>query len=145
MSQQQPTSNPSPARHHGACLCGAVHYDLNCEIVSASHCHCGMCRKFHGAAFATYGTVPRRHFRYTQGQDAVRDYESSPGVRRSFCGRCGSSLTWSDDRFADELAFALGTLETPVSHLPRLRHIYVASKAPWYEITDSLPRFDEDS
>ena len=144
MSQQQ-ASNPSPVRYRGACLCGAVQYDVSCEIVSASHCHCSMCRKFHGAAFATYGNVPRQHFRYVKGQDAVRDFESSPGVKRSFCANCGASLTWSDDRYANEIAFALGTLETPVSHLPGLRHIYVASKAPWYQITDTLPRFDEDS
>lgn len=48
----------------GSCLCGAVSYEIDAPIESASHCHCSQCRKAHGAAFATYGKVRREAFRY---------------------------------------------------------------------------------
>lgn len=134
-----------PTSLRGGCLCGAVKYEIDGDIEFASHCHCAMCRKVHGAAFATYGGVSSRQFRFTQGADAVRTFESSPGVRRRFCPRCGSPLTWTQDQRPEHIAFTLGTLETPVSPPAGMRHIYVASKAPWYEICDSLPRFEGDA
>ncbi len=110
------------------------------EIDAASHCHCSMCRKWHGAAFATYATAPADRFRFTRGADELRGYESSPGVTRSFCGRCGSSLLWQED--ADHVGFVLGALDTPVS-APRQWHIYAGSKAPWWTITDGQPQYQE--
>ena len=41
----------------GSCLCGAVVYQVRRFYPEIANCHCGMCRKFHGAAFATYGKV----------------------------------------------------------------------------------------
>ena len=137
---QQATTPTLPLR--GGCLCGAVKYELDGPISFASHCHCSMCRKAHGAAFASYGGVSASSFRITQGQDALRSFESSPGVMRSFCSQCGSPITWTSGEHAGHVAFTLGTLETPVPMPPGMRHIHVASKAPWYEICDSLPRFD---
>lgn len=64
--------------HNGSCLCGAVKYQIDAPIESATHCHCGQCRKGHGAAFASYGNVRREHFRFTAGQDQVAAFHSSP-------------------------------------------------------------------
>ena len=38
----------------GSCLCGAVTWEVSGEPNTAYHCHCKICRKVHGAAFATY-------------------------------------------------------------------------------------------
>src|SRR5262249_1463634 len=127
----QPASQSIPA-HRGSCLCGAVKYELSGQIRFASHCHCSMCRKAHGAAFGRYGGVSADKFRLTQGQDALREFHSSPGVTRSFCSHCGSPITWTSDQHPEHVAFTLGTLETPLADLPGMRHIHVASKAPWY-------------
>lgn len=127
---------------HGSCLCGAVKFEVDMEIAAASHCHCSMCRKWHGAAFATYATAPADRFSITQGADMLRSYESSPGITRSFCGRCGSSLLWQRD--AKNIDFALGALDTPVN-APRQWHIFVSSKAPWWNITDGLPQHQQNS
>jgi hypothetical protein len=43
----------------------------------------------------------------------------------------------------DELGLALGTLDDDPRVKPQF-HVHVASKAPWYEITDGLPQFDTD-
>ena len=75
----------------GHCLCGTVRFAVD-AVRDLSHCHCSMCRKHHGAAFATMARVREEAFRWTAGEDRVRRYESSPGFHRSFCGACGSSL-----------------------------------------------------
>ena len=54
---------------------------------------------------------------------------------------CGA-LLWSVVRGGDWVHVALGSLADEPSIRPQL-HIHVASKAPWFEITDGLPQFDE--
>ncbi|UTN73684.1 GFA family protein [Pseudomonas aeruginosa] len=79
----------------GSCLCGAVRYEIDAPIESASHCHCSQCRKAHGAAFATYGKVRREAFRYVAGADAVAEYHSSPGVTRTFAATADRTCSGS--------------------------------------------------
>jgi hypothetical protein len=69
-------------------------------------------------------------------------YESSPGTFRCFCSRCGSPLVSFFDVDANTAGLPLGALDDDPGVRPGC-HLYVASKAPWYEITDELPRFDE--
>jgi hypothetical protein len=121
----------------GSCLCGDVGWEIDGPFAWMAHCHCTMCRKAHGTAFATFVTFPGSSLRWTRGRDGSRRFESSPGFFRAFCGRCGSKLPVSDPcgyAPAGPLVGALGV--GPSSHM------FVASKAPWYTITDDLQRFD---
>jgi hypothetical protein len=104
-----------------------------------THCHCSMCRKFHGAAFATHGAVPADGFRWVQGQELVRRFESSPGAARPFCRRCGSGLP--SDHMPGFVFIPLGNLDDDPRARP-LAHIFVGSQAPWYGIAGDLLRFD---
>lgn len=125
--------------HSGSCLCGTVKYQIDAPIESASHCHCGQCRKSHGAAFATYGNVRREHFRFTEGEASVSTFSSSPGVSRTFCHCCGSNLQWfSEQPYPKWVSVALGTLDTPLPTVEQ-KHIYTRSKADWYCLNDGLP------
>jgi hypothetical protein len=98
-----------------------------------------MCRKAHGAAFATYGRVERSDFAVVSGAEDIASYRSSPEVTRTFCKRCGSNLQFISDKRPSTFSLALGTLDDD----PRVQaslHIFVGSKAPWFPITDDLPR-----
>ena len=76
----------------GSCLCGTVRYETDAPIEHIDHCHCSMCRRSHGSAFATYGRVPKSAYRIVSGEASLKAYRSSDAVVRSFCERCGSSL-----------------------------------------------------
>ncbi|AZE48629.1 Gfa-like protein [Pseudomonas chlororaphis] len=125
----------------GSCLCGAVEYQLLSRPKALSHCHCSQCRKSHGAAFASYGSVLRSDLRIVQGAGSLRSYRSSESVLRQFCRQCGSSLFWSRDlgEYADWISIALGSLDTPFT-ADKQKHIQVAFKASWYEIQDNWPQ-----
>jgi len=126
--------------HKGSCLCGAVRYEIDAEIKQITHCHCSMCRKAHGAAFGSYGTIPRSGFRFIQGEDAVATYHSSSSVSRTFCRHCGSTLQWySDAAHPEWMSIALGTLDTSLEQ-PKQKHIFAGSKASWFHINDGLPQ-----
>ena len=76
----------------GSCLCGEITYEADRLESAPRHCSCATCRKAHGAAFNTSASVKRSGFRWTHGEEQLRAYESSPGKRRYFCGRCGTPL-----------------------------------------------------
>ena len=67
-------------------------------------------------------------------------HESLPGVRRSFCGRCGTSLTLTDERFPGEVYVALASFEDAESPPPEI-HIWRSQRLSWLETTDDLPRY----
>ena len=82
---------------HGACLCGAVRYDIHGSFEVMSHCQCSMCRKHHGAAFATFVSVPHGAFQWVSGQEAVSTFQSSAYGKRSFCSACGTVTPTVDE------------------------------------------------
>jgi hypothetical protein len=121
-----------------SCLCGAVTWEVAESLQIMSHCHCSRCRKTHGVAFATYVATPAEGFGLHGADDVVR-WESSPGFVRCFCRRCGSVVP--GDPVDGQMFVPAGNFLDDPGARP-LAHIFVASKAPWYEIRDQLPRFD---
>lgn len=126
----------------GSCLCQGVAFEINGEITDLLYCHCTMCRKAHGTAFRARGKVSSRDFRWLKGQELVTYYQSSPGEHRGFCSVCGSNLLTKFDAQPEVYGLALGPLDDDPVARPT-KHVFVASKAPWHEITDALPQFPE--
>ena len=124
----------------GRCLCGDVRYEVDGDVVAVVHCHCSMCRKHHGTPFATWVVVPAPQYRLTHGAGSVVRYESSPGLHRSFCGRCGS-VTPEPTPSGGHAVVPAGNLAGELPN-PQL-HMFVKSKAPWHVIADDLPQHDE--
>ena len=125
----------------GSCLCGGIRYEIDSDLGPVTNCHCIQCRKSSGASFATNASVPVGSFRFVMGGDLLREWESSPGIRRCFCGRCGSQILKRKDASPESIRLRLGTLDTDPGVKPS-KHIFVGSKAAWLEITDDLPVFE---
>jgi hypothetical protein len=126
----------------GSCLCGSVRYEVRGALGPVSHCHCMMCRKAHGAAFATYARVQSGDFVVASGAGDIASYQSSAEVTRTFCKRCGSTLQFINAKRPGGFALALGTLDDDPGVRP-VWHIFAASKAPWFDIADDLPQHAE--
>lgn len=120
----------------GSCLCGSVRWQTNAPYTGMAHCHCSMCRKAHGAPFATYLCVAPDGLIYEAGTGSIVVYESSPGYRRAFCGHCGSAVPTENDGEVDVPA---GCLDDDPGMRPR-KHIFTASKAAWHQIGGDLPQ-----
>ncbi len=123
----------------GRCLCGAVRYAVNGPLIGADHCHCSKCRRAHGAAFATYADFKRGDFAWAAGQALVKVYEAPSGAGWCFCRKCGSTLAGSEN--GEVTSITLGTVEGDPGIRPTC-HIFVGSKAPWYEPDDGLPQYE---
>jgi hypothetical protein len=126
---------------HGSCLCGDVAWESDGELGFMSHCHCSRCRKAHGSAFSTGVMCDADEFRFTRGRERIGRFRSSPAVQRAFCERCGSVVPDDQSPWEGKLFIPAGALDDDPGVRP-LGHIFVGSKAPWYEIRDGLPTFE---
>jgi len=124
----------------GGCLCGSVRYEITAALKDAEHCHCSMCRKAHGAAFSTNSVVPTDMLKVTSGADLLSEYASSSNRRKCFCSNCGSQLFIRRLDKPEVTVVTLGTIDGDPRARPE-RHVFVGSKAPWYDIADALPQF----
>ncbi|TIQ36308.1 MAG: GFA family protein [Mesorhizobium sp.] len=94
----------------GGCLCGKVRYRVTRDP-RVHYCHCDMCRRATGSAFAVLGWVPAASLTWLGGRPAYR--RSSPIARRSFCRACGTPLTLCYDTARNEIALHVGTFDNP--------------------------------
>ena len=122
----------------GGCCCGDVKYEATGKSVLVEFCHCRSCRHAAGAPLMAWAAFRRGEFAVTAGNCAA--YESSPGVVRTFCGRCGTSLTLADKRFPDEIYVSVGSFDDP-EELPPEFHIWRSNRISWLETSDHLPRY----
>src|SRR3569833_227152 len=127
--------------HVGQCLCGTVRYEVDGPFQSMTHCHCSMCRKHHGAPFATYVSASLAGFRWVSGQDNIEKYTTVLGGLWSICRTCGSVTPIFMDAHGLVLIPA-GNLDGELGIKPQ-KHIFTGSKASFYEIRDSLPQIEE--
>jgi len=124
----------------GKCECGAVRYRVADEFQYAANCHCSNCRASTGSAFKPFAGIEREKLEVTGGADKLLIWGDADN-NHTRCAVCGS-LLYSVVRDGAYVHVALGSLADE----PRVRpteHIFVGSKAPWFEITDELPQREE--
>ena len=125
---------------NGGCECGAVGYEVADEFLYAANCHCSRCRAATGTAFKSFAGIERSKLTVTRGDDKLL-IVGEPDANHTRCAACGS-LLYSVVRDGRYVHVAMGSLADAPSISPT-EHIYVGSKAPWFEITDDLPQHEE--
>ena len=128
--------------HDGGCFCGEVRYRVTGEPRTSAICHCASCRRASGAQSVAWLTFPFENFSFVSG-DPV-EYRSSPEVSRTFCGRCGTSLTYRHDGDPDFIDVTTASLDLP-EEFPPARHVWLEDKVSWESANDGLPQFERGS
>lgn len=123
--------------HKGSCLCGAVSFEVNCDLPPPDACHCSQCRKQSGHYFVSTD-VPRAAIAI-KGIDNVTWFRSSEKARRGFCSTCGASLFW-DPLHRDWIGVAMGSFDGPSDTKIKM-HIFTADKGDYYEIAGDAPQY----
>lgn len=78
--------------YQGSCACGSVRYTAQLEQLVRDICFCSTCRKVHASAFTTGISLEEKDFKIERGEHLLTRFESSPGIFRCFCQKCGSHL-----------------------------------------------------
>jgi hypothetical protein len=124
----------------GRCECRAVGYHVADQFRYAAYCHCSNCRAATGSAFKPFAGIERSKLEVVRGGDSLLVW-GTDDANHTRCAICGS-LLYSVVRDGEWVHVALGSLEDEPSIRPT-EHIFVGSKAPWFEIRDDLPQSDE--
>jgi hypothetical protein len=124
----------------GGCECGAVSYEVEDAFRYAANCHCSRCRAATGSAFKSFAGIEREKLAVTEGADKLM-IVGEEDANHTRCAACGS-LLYSVVRDGGYVHVAMGSLQDEPSIRPS-EHIFVGSKAPWFEITDDLPQAQE--
>jgi hypothetical protein len=127
----------------GSCLCGEVAFEIATPPMRMFYCHCSRCRRGRSAAHGANLFYAASGFGWTRGSDLVEEFKL-PGAQHfatAFCRNCGSELP----RVSVERGVCVvpaGPLDSEPG-IPASAHIFVGSKAPWFDITDAVPQFAE--
>jgi catechol 2,3-dioxygenase-like lactoylglutathione lyase family enzyme len=133
-------SESRPRVLSGSCYCGAVSFRVEDAFVYASNCHCSNCRRTTGSAFKPFAGIEREKLEIVKGRDLLL-IVGDDDLNDTHCAACGS-LLFSVVRDGEYVHVALGSLVDAPSIRPT-KHIFVGSKAHWFEISDDLPRFEQ--
>jgi hypothetical protein len=124
----------------GKCECGGVRYRVADEFLYAANCHCSRCRAATGSAFKAFAGIERSKLEIEEGASNLLVHGSDE-LNDTRCATCGS-LLFSVVRNGEYVHVAMGSLVDDPGVRPT-EHIFVGSKAPWFEITDDLPQAEE--
>jgi hypothetical protein len=121
------------------CHCGGVEIAAEFPSRFVAHCYCESCRTTHAAGVVTWIGFKRSQVEIVKGRELLRDYESSPGTTRKFCGHCGTRMAFesSRGRWADEMHFPLALFVTPVDRAPSA-NVFTDERPAWAPM-EALP------
>lgn len=129
-----------PNTASGRCLCGALRFDAQLPSKWMAHCHCGLCQRAHGAGVVTWVGFEAPQVQVHDPQGRLAWFESSPGAERGFCSRCGSTLFFRSQKWADELHIVRSNFDGPLDREPQA-HVYYDTHVAWLPTADDgLPR-----
>ena len=127
--------------YYGSCLCGTVEIKITGPISSIIHCHCSLCRKSSGTAFATNGFVQSSDFNIVKGAESLSSFAFKPGRLRHFCRTCGSPVYSSNEQDPARIRVRLGIIASDIAERP-VSHNFYSSRANWEDLDAELPRYD---
>lgn len=129
----------------GGCACGAIRYSASHAPRYMGNCHCRDCQRATGSGYFPGVLFLQREFTVTAG--APKWFETTSdagnGMRRGFCGDCGSPLLLNlAANEGIQLVYA-GSLDTPEIYKP-VRNIFTGSAHAWDIMDPALPKFERD-
>ena len=124
----------------GGCLCGEVRYRIQGEPLISGTCQCRSCRKASAAAMVPWIHLNLENFSFTAGQPV--SFNSSPSDTRTFCGRCGTPLTYWKTSYERTIDVTTCSLDDPEA-FPPVGHVWTSHKLSWVKLADGLPCFEE--
>ncbi len=122
----------------GHCYCGAVQFEISGEPSWVCYCHCDSCRRHTASVVTTYAQfhLDQVNFTHAQPSSYVTDLNN---VKRSFCGECGSPISYESNISENEIFMYLGIFNQPEKLKPQ-DHVFYREHIPWLNIDDGLPR-----
>lgn len=129
----------------GKCLCGGIEFTFTPKDHIAFNCFCSMCRRSHGADYATQIPSSKSSLVFISGKEYLTEYKSSKYGNRAFCKECGSRLmNFADSNISDYMSVSLSCV-TSAHTITAAANFQVASKADWVIPDARIPSYAQFS
>jgi len=112
----------------GGCMCGRVRYQFSSPPSSSTICHCNDCRRASGSHSVAWLGVPIKNFSIAKG--SPKSFQFSPHATRTFCGDCGTTLTYKTSNRSNEIDVTTGSLDDP-ERFPPNNQVFEEHKLSW--------------
>lgn len=137
MTETPPKTLPKTLK--GRCACGTIEFTAEPEDFWVCYCHCDDCKKATGAPVSTYVGIQLKDITF---QGTPKKFATSQGVKRGWCERCGTPISYESIRWPDEIHLHIGMFDNPEALEPT-GHVYTKEQLPWLRIADDLPKSRE--
>lgn len=119
----------------GGCLCGDLRWRASAPPRVSALCHCRNCRVAAGAPAVGWLIFPAADFAFTAGEP--QRYRTDTDAERTFCGRCGSPLTYQSDARRHEIDVTTGTADDGERY-PPTADAYADERLTWVPRVDAV-------
>ena len=128
----------------GGCLCGAIRYEVDGELLRTLNCHCDDCRKTTGASFGTAVFINEDDLKLVQGTPKTFEHENETGqtLTKRFCENCGTHLFARSSRAGKMVHIKVGTIDDAGFVRPEM-DLFVSSKMPFVPLSDETEHHDQ--
>jgi len=126
----------------GGCLCGAVTFRISTLNPEYGTCHCKMCQRWAGSALLGL-TVPANTITF-EGENHIKQYQSSDWAERAWCDTCGSNLWYrvtAEGPYQGTYHMPIGLLDD-ASSLTMTREIYIDEKPEAFAYAGTREQLD---
>lgn len=125
---------------YGGCYCRAIRYKAFGIPKYTSICYCEDCRRIAGAQSVAWVTFHINNFTIEKGVPV--QFQSSKNVVRTFCGTCGTSLSYQAKGRAEDIDITTASLDNPEQYPPR-KLVFAKEKLNW-DVHLNLPEADSE-
>jgi len=125
----------------GGCLCGAVRYRYEGELLRVGLCQCKRCQRQSGSAFLIGVIFPKQAVTI-EGQLATYEAKVDGEHRlwRHFCPTCGSAVSITLDKYPEIRSMMGGTLDDKSKIKPSFS-VWCSAGQPWLKLPEGIACF----
>ena len=127
----------------GACHCKSVRYTINGPIKASANCHCSICKKISGAAFATIAIVGEESFKITEGQENLSAYVVSDNLTKPFCHTCSTPIFNTHKKFSGNRMLHVGAFDVSEIATPAI-NVHCEHMLPWVKGIAEIKCFNKE-
>ena len=131
------------AEASGRCACGHIKYKVTGEPTWVAGCCCRDCARATGTPYIVWVGFPVAAVKFQEAEPTLT--ETSEGVRRGFCGKCGAALTYGRDPkydVVDPLVYIAATSFDDPDLFPPTEVVWYAQRPDWFELAGPIPLHD---
>ena len=131
----------SEISYAGGCFCNAIKFTVTADTFWSILCYCNSCKKISGAPVVAWAGFSKNQITWTGEQ--ICEFSSSKGVKRGFCKKCGTTLTYCGEEFGIDKIFITTVAFKNPNLFPPTEQIFTSENLNWMHLDNKILKYDK--